>query len=64
MCIGEILRTKQPEVYRQLMFQYPPEDQDEEDRESFREAKKLMSRDAYRRDCGGAIRQIRFGDHE
>lgn len=57
--IGEVLRKKQPEVYKKLMFMYPePEKQDDET--SFREIENLMRHDGYRRD-GGAIRQVRRG---
>ncbi len=57
--IGEVLRRKQPEVYRQLMLRYPAPPR-EEDGANFREAEKLMRHDGYRRD-GGAIRQVRRG---
>lgn len=57
--VGEIVRRKQPEVYRQLMLRYPATPR-EEDGAEFREIEAIMRHDAYVRD-GGAIRQVKRG---
>lgn len=57
--VGEVLRRKQPEVYRQLMLRFPAPPR-EEDGAEFREMENAMRHDAYVRD-GGAIRQVRRG---
>ncbi|KLU66739.1 hypothetical protein DEAC_c14070 [Desulfosporosinus acididurans] len=58
--VGEAIRCKQPEVYRQLMLTYTSEDKKQDIETSFRETEKLMRHDAYDRRRGG-IRQIRRG---
>lgn len=58
--MGEILRRKQPEIYRQIMFMYPSEKKEPDEEQSFREVANLMRHDAYVRDHG-AVRQVRRG---
>ena len=58
--IGEVLRRKQPEVYRKLMLRWPAPKAAEDDT-SFREVEKLMGHASYTRGHGGGIRQVRRG---
>lgn len=50
--IGEITKRKQPSLYKQLLFMYPPPDEDKS------EIEQMMRHSAYKR-IGGAIRQTR-----
>lgn len=58
--VGEIIRRKQPEVYRQLMLIYPAPPR-EEDETNFREIEAIMRHDGYVRGRGGSVRQVRRG---
>lgn len=60
MCIGSIIRSKQPDVYKQLMKVVNKNKSEKyiNDNLSIKDFEKMMKHDSYKR-VGGAIKQVR-----